>query len=175
MSPVTIRDNRPIDPIGLFGLDALISKGEDRESIVSQGWAVEGPMGGRRERCRRQDCLGLRTLPPMSRLQSQPVFPSRGRGHVLRSGGGQNLAAHRNVHRRSDRNAGRIVTPKQFQSAIDRLGLSQVGAARLVGADPRTARKWAAGDNAVPECVAILLRLLLAGKITVADVEAHKR
>lgn len=67
------------------------------------------------------------------------------------------------------------MTPKQFQAAIDRLGLSQVAAARLIGADPRTARKWAAGDNAVPECVAILLRLLMSGKITVADIEAHKR
>ena len=62
------------------------------------------------------------------------------------------------------------MTAKQFQAAIDRLGLSQVGAARLVGADPRTSRKWAAGDNAVPECVAILLRLMLAGKITAEDV-----
>lgn len=66
------------------------------------------------------------------------------------------------------------MTSRQFQAAIDRLGLSQVGAARLVGADPRTARKWAAGDNKVPECVAILLRLLVAGKITIADVEAHR-
>lgn len=67
------------------------------------------------------------------------------------------------------------MTAKQFQAAIDRLGLSQVGAARLVGADPRTARYWAAGDRGVPECVAILLRLLVVGKITVEDVNAARR
>ena len=67
------------------------------------------------------------------------------------------------------------MTPRQFQSAIDRLGLSQVKAARLFGANPRTARKWASGVNGVPECVAILLRLLLAGKITVEDVEGARR
>jgi hypothetical protein len=67
------------------------------------------------------------------------------------------------------------MTPKQFQAAIDRLGLSQVGAARLVGADPRTARKWVAGANKVPECVAILLRLMLAGKITADDVNGARK
>lgn len=67
------------------------------------------------------------------------------------------------------------MTAKQFQTAIDRLGLSQVAAAKMVGADPRTARKWASGANRVPECVAILLRLMLAGKITAEDVEAVRR
>lgn len=64
------------------------------------------------------------------------------------------------------------MTANQFRAAIGRLDLSQVGAAKLVGADPRTARRWALGERSIPECVAILLRLLLAGKITVADVEA---
>jgi hypothetical protein len=63
------------------------------------------------------------------------------------------------------------MTANQFRAAIDRLDLSQVGAARLVGADPRTGRRWALGERPVPECVAILLRLLLAKKITVNDVE----
>jgi len=62
------------------------------------------------------------------------------------------------------------VTAKQFQAAIDRLGLSQVGAAKLVGADPRTARRWALGERSVPESVAIILRLMLAGKISVDDI-----
>ncbi len=63
------------------------------------------------------------------------------------------------------------MTAKQFQAAIDRLGLSQVGAARLVGADPRTARRWALGERSVPKSVAIILRLMLAGKITADDIE----
>ncbi len=64
------------------------------------------------------------------------------------------------------------MTANQFRSAISRLDLSQVGAARLVGADPRTGRRWALSERPVPECVAILLRLLLSGKITIADIES---
>jgi hypothetical protein len=67
------------------------------------------------------------------------------------------------------------MTALQFRAAIKRLGLSQAGAAALVGADPRTGRRWALDERSVPECVAILLRLLLAGKITTADVEAVRR
>ncbi|GEC56760.1 hypothetical protein [Bradyrhizobium phage ppBeUSDA76-2] len=67
------------------------------------------------------------------------------------------------------------MTAKQFQAAIDRLGLSQVGAARLLGADPRTARRWALGERSVPEPVAILLRLMVAGKIAADDIETHRR
>lgn len=68
------------------------------------------------------------------------------------------------------------MTPKQFRSALERLQLSQLGAARLVKADGRTARRWALGERAIPATVAILLRLLMAGKITIADVEAaHDR
>lgn len=62
------------------------------------------------------------------------------------------------------------MTSRQFQMAIERLGLSQVGAARLVKADGRTVRRWVAGERSVPECVAILLRLLMAGKISQADI-----
>lgn len=67
------------------------------------------------------------------------------------------------------------MTADQFRSALDRLGLSQVGAARLVGADPRTARRWALDERPVPECVVILLKLMLAGKITVDDVKMCNR
>lgn len=67
------------------------------------------------------------------------------------------------------------MTPLQFRAALSRLDISQVGAARLVGANPRTARHWAAGDRGVPECVAILLRLMVAGKITVQDVEGARK
>lgn len=63
------------------------------------------------------------------------------------------------------------MTANQFRAALARLDLSQVGAARLVGSDPRTARRWALGEREIPECVAILLRLLIGGKITIADVE----
>lgn len=62
------------------------------------------------------------------------------------------------------------MTANQFRTAIDKLGLSQRGAGSLMGVDERTSRRWALGERTVPPCVAIVLRLLLAGKITVADV-----
>ncbi len=67
------------------------------------------------------------------------------------------------------------MTPTQFRAALDRLGLSQARAAALVGADPRTARRWALGERSPPECVAILLRLMLDGTITQADIERVRK
>lgn len=66
------------------------------------------------------------------------------------------------------------MTANQFRNTLDRLGLSQVGAARLFGADPRTTRRWALGERSIPPTVAILLRLLMAGKITADDIEKAK-
>jgi hypothetical protein len=66
------------------------------------------------------------------------------------------------------------MTANQYRAAIAKLDLSQVGAARLVGADPRTGRRWALDERPVPACVAILLRLLLKGTITIQDVEKAK-
>jgi len=67
------------------------------------------------------------------------------------------------------------VTPNQFRTVIERLGLSQAKAAALVGADPRTGRRWALGERNVPECVAILLRLLIAGKLTIEDIDGARK
>ena len=66
------------------------------------------------------------------------------------------------------------MTAKQFQAALDRLKLSQLGAARLFGADGRTARRWASGERSIPPTVAILIKLMLAGKIKPDDIEAHR-
>jgi hypothetical protein len=65
------------------------------------------------------------------------------------------------------------MTPDQFRAALARLGLTQAGAAALVGADPRTARRWA--KLGPPQYMAAILRLLIAKKITVGDVEAANR
>ena len=64
------------------------------------------------------------------------------------------------------------MTPAEFRAALDRLGLSQVGAARLLGYGGRTAQHWAAGTAEIPPAVAILLRLLLAGIVSVEQIEA---
>jgi hypothetical protein len=66
------------------------------------------------------------------------------------------------------------VTGRQFKAAIRRLKLSQMGAARLLGVDSRTARRWVLDERRIPEAVVIVLELMLAGKATVADIEQAK-
>jgi len=67
------------------------------------------------------------------------------------------------------------MTANQYRAALARLDLTQTGAAQLVGADPRTSRRWIAGETSIPESVAIILRLMLRGKISADDVEQAKR
>jgi transcriptional regulator with XRE-family HTH domain len=67
------------------------------------------------------------------------------------------------------------MTANQFRAALNRLGLTQLGAARLFDADGRTARRWALGERSIPPTVAILLRLLVAGKVSAEDIEAAKK
>lgn len=62
------------------------------------------------------------------------------------------------------------MTATQFRTALDRLKLSQLGAAKLFRSNDRTVRRWAIGERAVPVTVAIMLKLMLAGKITAADI-----
>jgi hypothetical protein len=64
------------------------------------------------------------------------------------------------------------VAPKEFEEAIAVLGLSQVGAGRFLKIGDRQIRKWIAGDARIPESAAMLLRLLIALKITPEQVEA---
>jgi hypothetical protein len=63
------------------------------------------------------------------------------------------------------------MTAKQYADAIDRLGLTQVGAGRFLGIDPRQSRRWIAGDARVPESVAKLLRLMIRLKLKPGDVK----
>ena len=50
------------------------------------------------------------------------------------------------------------MTPADFRAALDRLGLSQSEAARRLRVDPRTVRRWIAGDRRIPWLVTELLR-----------------
>lgn len=63
------------------------------------------------------------------------------------------------------------MTPAQFRAALAALGLSQVGAAHLLGYDPRTARRWASGELVVPKVVALALALMVHKKVSVASAE----
>lgn len=49
------------------------------------------------------------------------------------------------------------VTADEYRAAIERLGLSQVRAGALLGVDPRTSRRYAAGDFAIPASVELAL------------------
>ena len=52
------------------------------------------------------------------------------------------------------------MTSTELRDILARLGLSQVQGASLVGADPRTLRRWIAGDLPVQQSAERLLRLL---------------
>jgi transcriptional regulator with XRE-family HTH domain len=50
----------------------------------------------------------------------------------------------------------------ELRDAIGRLGLSFTETARLVGVDPRTMRRWLAGEKSVAPSVVVLFRLIEA-------------
>jgi DNA-binding transcriptional regulator YiaG len=54
------------------------------------------------------------------------------------------------------------MTPDEYREAIERLDLSQVGAARLLGVDERTSRRWAIGERPIPGPAERFLRYLIA-------------
>lgn len=64
------------------------------------------------------------------------------------------------------------MTANQFRAALDKLGLSQVGAARILGVNDVTVRRWAKGG--VGGIVVIVIRAMIAGKLTVKDVERFR-
>lgn len=59
----------------------------------------------------------------------------------------------------------------QYRTAIEKLGLSQRGAAQFLEVDERTSRRWALGEAQVPESVAMLLRLMIRLKLNPEDVK----
>lgn len=58
------------------------------------------------------------------------------------------------------------MNPDEYRAAIEKLGLSQVAAARLLGVDERTSRRWANGERDVPAPAARFLQYLIATKKT---------
>jgi hypothetical protein len=55
------------------------------------------------------------------------------------------------------------MTPDEYREAIDLLGLA---AARLLGVDARTSRRWASGERDIPPPTVRFLRYLIATKKT---------
>jgi hypothetical protein len=56
------------------------------------------------------------------------------------------------------------MTADEYRYSLERLGFSQPAAAKALGVDPRTSRRWANDQRAIPEPVAIALRKMLADR-----------
>lgn len=54
------------------------------------------------------------------------------------------------------------MTPDEYRTALEALGLTQTGGARLLGVDARTSRRWACGERDVPPPAQRFLRYLIA-------------
>jgi len=57
------------------------------------------------------------------------------------------------------------MTPDAFRAELTRLGLSQVKAGKVLGADERTVRRWASGVVQIPRSVALLLPRLTRSEV----------
>lgn len=66
------------------------------------------------------------------------------------------------------------MTAKQYQAAIDKLGMSQIAAGRLLKVGPRTSRRWALDETPVPPAVAMLLHLMVKGRVQPEELEQIK-
>jgi transcriptional regulator with XRE-family HTH domain len=60
------------------------------------------------------------------------------------------------------------MTRNQYRAALERLGLTQSDAAKLLGVDPRTSRKWANGERPVDKTAGRFLTYLEETKSTIA-------
>lgn len=67
------------------------------------------------------------------------------------------------------------MTAHELSRALDALELNQYSAADLVGRKQPAFSKWVLGQRKIPPELAILLRLLLAKKVSKAAIEAAKR
>ena len=62
------------------------------------------------------------------------------------------------------------MTAKQYRRALAELELSQAKMANRLGVSLRTSQNWALDQAPIHPCAAILLRLLLGGKISLDDL-----
>jgi transcriptional regulator with XRE-family HTH domain len=66
------------------------------------------------------------------------------------------------------------MTANQYRRALEQLELSQYAMAKLLGVAGRTSQNWALGFSPIHPCAAMLLRLLLDGKISLDDLNQGK-
>ncbi len=63
------------------------------------------------------------------------------------------------------------MTPDEYREILKRLDLTQVGAATFLGVNGVTSRRWATGKAEIPQSAAMLLRLMVAMKLTPQKVQ----
>ena len=54
------------------------------------------------------------------------------------------------------------MTPQQLRKKLEREGLTQSGAARLIGIDPRSMRRYLSGETTIPRVVEYALEYVIA-------------
>ena len=59
---------------------------------------------------------------------------------------------------------------QEYRSALDKLGMTQLAAGELFIVGSRTSRRWALDDGRIPAAVAMLLRLMVKGKLAEDDI-----
>ena len=60
---------------------------------------------------------------------------------------------------------------QRYQHLLEELDLTQVGAAKFLGVDERTGRRWASDERPVPQAVSMLLETMVAEGISVERVK----
>lgn len=59
----------------------------------------------------------------------------------------------------------------EYRNTLKSLGLTQVGAAAFLGVNGVTSRRWATGKANIPQATTMLLRLMLAMKLSPEKVK----
>jgi hypothetical protein len=65
------------------------------------------------------------------------------------------------------------MTSRQYRAAIEALGLSQIRAGRFLGVPTKTSSRWALGESRVPTAVGVLLKLMIALKLSPEEVQTR--
>jgi transcriptional regulator with XRE-family HTH domain len=66
----------------------------------------------------------------------------------------------------------RRMTHKAYRNAADALGVSMARLGRALGVDARTGRRYALDETEIPPPVAKLVKLMVAGRVSIDEVEA---
>lgn len=62
------------------------------------------------------------------------------------------------------------MSPTELHAIIERLGITPTFAAKCLGVDSRTFRRWLSDDLPIPELVARVMRAADAGRINLNDL-----